>query len=273
MAFNLEMLKKHKIGVGIVVVAGGIAVLYVLSSRGSTASAAPSGDSDILAAESAQGQAQAAVAVQTNAQNAAIQQAQINASVQNQQTSAGEDVADTQTLASLVAALDSNKTNIAVTQSNNDTAVALNADTLTAQQNIFSIQEAGLEDQINQASQENANNNATSLAALVDQLNAQGQIATQVIGDSYNLSTQQQQYTEENTQALIPTFGKQYNSGLDASAAAAETLTVLSGGNPGVAGAGVVGTSSVANTGTISNASIINSISKLGASIGAGLLA
>lgn len=273
MAFNLKLLEKHKYATGAVIIVGGIAVFYLLSRGGSAPAATSSGNGDILAADASLAQTQAAAAVQTNGQNAALQVAQINAQSTNLQTSAAEDVTNTQTLAALVAALSGNKTNIAVTQSNNDAAVAMNADTLTAQQNIFSIQEAGLEDQINQAAQENANNNATSLAGLVDTLNYQGQIATQVIGSATQLATQKESDTQQNTQALIPSFGKTYNSALDANNANAEILTVLSGGNPVVANTGVQSSVPVAQSGNAATASILNSITKLGASIGAGLFA
>lgn len=276
--FNLALLKKHKVAVGVIVVVGGIAVFYALSSSGSAATDPTAGsDSDFLAASSAEGQAQAAAAVQTNAQNAAIQQASIAAQVANNQTAAGVSVNNTNTLAALVAALNGNSTDLAVTQSNNDAATVQQKNTETANQNIFSIQEAGIVDQINQAGEINANNNATSLAGLVDTLNYQGQVANQVINSATTLSQQQETDYENNVQALAPTFGKQYNSALDANDAAVETLTVLSGGNPSVAGAGVYSSASSVASGNNANASIVNNItnsaSKIAASIGNGLFA
>lgn len=275
---NLGFLKKHKIAVGVVAVTGGIVIFYLLSQQGgSGATAAPSGDGGIAAADATLGQAQAAAAIQTNAQQVALQTAQLNAQVTNQQTSAAQDVTDTQTIASLIAALNTNSTGLAVTQSNNNSATLQNMNQLTSEQNIYQIQEGELEDQINQAANENANDNATSLSALVDQLNAQGEIATTTINDAYNLSAQQQLYNQQNTALLIPTFGKTYNSALDANNAAAETLTVLSGGNPAVAGVGVESSASATASGNAASASIINnitsSVSKLAGNIGSGLFA
>jgi hypothetical protein len=272
MAINFAEIKKHPYAIGGVVIVGGLVVFYLLS-RGSSSSASPasSSNSDYLAASSAEGQAQAAAAIQTNAQNAAIQQAQINASSTNLQTSAAQDVANTQTIASLIATLSGNKTAAEVTQSNNDAATLQQSNAEITQQNEFSIQEQGLQAQVNEAEEENANNNSTSLAGLVDTLNYQGAIASQVIGSATTLATQQQAYQEQNTEALIPTFGKQYNSALDANNAAAETLTVLSGGNPVVANTGVISSASSTAVGDSASASIINSISKLGASVAGGL--
>lgn len=272
MAFNFAEIKKHPYAVGGVVIVGGLVVFYLLSRSSSSSVSGVSGDaSSTLAADTTLGQAQAAAAVQTNGQNAALQAAQISANSTNLQTSAAEDVSDTQTVASLLAALNGNATNVSINTANDNATTLQQENSETAEQNIYSLQESGLEDQINQAAEENANNNSTSLAGLVDTLNYQGELGSQIIGSATTLAQQQQTDTEENTQALIPTFGKQYNSALDANNAAAETLTVLSGGNASVAGEGVVSSASSVAAGDNASASIINSISKLGASVGTGL--
>jgi hypothetical protein len=272
LSFNLGLLKEHPYITGSVVVVGGIVVFYLLSSSGS--SSASSGNSDYasaLAADSANQQAQAAAAIQTNAQNAQLQATQIAASVQNNQTAASVTENDTNTLAALAATLQGNNDSVDVNQTNADAATLQQANQLTSEQNIYSIQEGGLEDQINQAAEENANNNATSLSGLVDQLNAQGQIASQTIGAATTLAMQQQTYQEQNVQSILPNVGKQYNSALDANNANAEYETILSGGSPTVATAGVNSSASTANSANAATASILSSISKLGSSISTGL--
>jgi hypothetical protein len=271
MPLDVGLLKKHPYAVGSVVIVGGIVVFYLLSSSGGSGASAPSSAyGQALSADTALGQAQAAVAVQTSAQQAQIQQAQIAASSANFQTSAAEDVNNTQTLAALAATLYGGAQSTEVAQINANAETLQQANSETASQNIYALQEGGLQAQIDEQYNEQANNNATSLAGLVDQLNAQGVIASQVISSATGLASQQQTDFESNVQTLIPSFGKQYNSGLDATNAAAEIETVLANGNPTVAVSGNVSTSSAANSGNLAGASIINSISKLGASIGAG---
>lgn len=282
MPLDLAELKKHPYAVGGVVIVGGIVVFYLLSQgSSSTASSTGSDYSAALAADSANNQASAAAAIQTNAQQVALQTAQLNASVANTQTSASESVANTQTLASLAAALNSNSTSIAVTQSNNDAATLQQANTLNSQQNIYSIQEAGLQDQINQAAEENANNNATSLAGLVDQLNYGTGIATlqtnagvtlgeQAETDQNNINQQVLNYTSSTALANAP-------NAANLNSVTGILQTLLSGNNPSVAAAGTAGSTSSANTQVAGNTSIINSvisqIGKVGTSVSTGLFA
>lgn len=275
MPFDFAALKKHPYAVGGVVIVGALGVFYVLSrNSASSVSGVATDNSGVAAADASLGQAQAAAAIQTNAQNAAIQTASINASSTDLQTNAAESVANNQTVASLIAALSGNKTTAEVTQSNNDAATLQASNAEIAQQNIYQLQEEQLTHQYDIAAQEQANNNSTNLAGLVDTLNYQGQIATQVIGGATQLALQQQANTQANTQALIPTFGKQYNSALDANNAAAEILTVLSGNNAGVANSGVQSSTVATQSGNAANSSniaaITNGVAKVGSSIASG---
>ena len=259
MPLNLEELKQHPYAVGGVVIVGALIVFYYLSNGGGS-NAPSTGSSDYSAADATIQQANAAAAIQTNAQNAQIQQAQIAASVANNQTAAQVSTQNTSVLAGLIAALSGNQTGLQVAQVNANAATLQQANQEVSQQNIYSLQEAGLQDQINQAAIENANNNATSLAGFVDQLNAQGQIAAQSLNIAGGLATtQQQQYAQEVSQ-IIPLAGQQKNSALDATDQTSLFQTILSGGNPSVAAAGTNASASAANSGNAASASKVNSI-------------
>lgn len=270
MALDFELLKKHPYATGGVVIVGGLVVFYLLSRNSASSVSGVNSSGSVLAADSALGQAQAAAAIQTNAQNAAIQQAQINAQSTNLQTSAAESVTNNQTIAGLIAALSGNKTSIAVTQSNNDAATLQQMNAEVSQQNIYALQEQGLQDQINQAAQENANNNATSLAGLVDQLNAQGQIATKVIDSSTALATQSQKNYSDIATYIASQAGKPYNTANDANRATTLFSQILAGGNPSpvIANQYVQGQQNIATTGAI--ASSVSSLSNAASSIARG---
>lgn len=277
MALDLAVLKKHPYATGGVIIVGALGVFYVLSRNGSAAATSGvSSNGSILAADTALGQAQAAAAVQTNAQNAQLQVASLNASSTNLQTSAAESVANNQTIASLVAALSGNKTSIAVTQSNNDAATLQQSNAEISQQNIYQLQEEALTHQYDVAAAEAANNNATSLAAVVDQLNANGQIASQVISSASDLAKIQQQNFETNVTAILPNVGKQYNSALDANNANAAYMTILSGGNPYVAAAGTSSSTSATASGNAAGVAtvgtIVGGISSITKSIASGFI-
>lgn len=272
MSLNIGILKKHPYATGGVVIVGGIVVFYLLSRGGGTTVASSGGN--IAAADAALGQAQAAAAIQTNGQNAAIQQASIAAQSANYQTSAAEDVSNTQTLASLVAALNGNQTSIAVTRSNNDAATLQQQNAEVSQQNIEAIQEAGIINQTDQAFNINANNNQTSLAAFLAQLKEQGTIAQQTLGIAGNLAQQQETAFDSQIPYIVQHAGDQKNSGLDATNQTSIFQTILSGGNPNVAAAGTTASGAVAingnNTGASITNSIIGSITKIGTSIAGG---
>lgn len=261
MALDLGLIKKHPYATGGVVIVGGLVVFYLLS-RNSAASAsgvASNGSNGVLAADTALGQAQAAAAIQTNAQNAAIQQANIAASSTNLQTNAAESVANNQTVASLIAALSGNKTSISVTQSNNDAATLQQKNQEISQQNIYSLQEQQLTHQYDVAAQEQANNNATSLSAFVNQLNAQGEIATQVLSNQKSLSEQ-----------IIPLAGKQYNTANDANRATTLFSQILAGGNPSPVIVNQQGQTYQNINSTNATAGVINSVVKGASSVAAG---
>lgn len=275
MAINIELLKEHPYATGGVVIVGGIVVFYMLSKQGTTSQGSGSGTGNYLAADAALQQAQAAVAIQTNGQNAAIQQAQISASVANNQTAAAVTTSNTSTLAALVAALSGNKTSLAVTQSNNDAATLQQLNQEVSQQNIYAIQESGLQDQINQQFNISANNNATTLDAFKAQLAEQGAIATQSLTIAGGLATQQQQLDQLNINAIIPLAGQQKNSALDATNQTTLFQTILAHGNPTVAAYGTQASSTAAVSGNNANASNVASITagitKLGSSLIGGL--
>jgi len=260
MPFNFEELKQHPYAVGGVIIVGALIVFYYLSQQGSSNASSIGSSSDYSAADATIQQANAAAAIQTNAQNAQIQQSQIAASVANNQTAAQVSTQNTSVLAGLIAALSGNQTGLQVAQVNANAATLQQANQEVSQQNIYSLQEAGLQDQINQASIENANNNATSLAGFVDQLNAQGAIAAQSLNIAGGLATtQQQQYAQEVSQ-IIPLAGQQKNSALDATDQTSLFQTILSGGNASVAAAGTNASASAANSGNAAGASKFNSI-------------
>lgn len=277
MALDLAVLKKHPYATGGIIIVGALGVFYVLSRQSSSSAATSTGGNSILAADTALGQAQAAAAVQTNAQNAAIQQATINASSVNLQTNAAASVANNQTIASLIAALSGNKTNIAVTQSNNDAITLQQKNAEISQQNIYSLQEEQLSHQYDLAAQQHANDNATSLAGLVDTLNYQGQIATQVISSGTTLAQQKEANWETNVQAILPNVGKKYNSALDANNASAAYMTILSGGSPYVAASGVQSSTIATQSGNTANsaniATITSGIASITKSIASGFIA
>jgi hypothetical protein len=245
-------------------------VFYYLSNSGSSNASSTGSSSDYSAADATIQQANAAAAIQTNAQNAQIQQAQIAASVANNQTAAQVSTQNTSVLAGLIAALSGNQTGLQVAQVNANAATLQQANQEVSQQNIYSLQEAGLQDQINQAAIENANNNATSLSGFVDQLNAQGAIASQTIAAATGLSTQQQTYNQQNSQyilSLVP--GQQGGTPLALGLVDAALGNTSGGTSIATSALNANAATSIANT--QANASIINSITKLGSTIAGGI--
>ena len=154
------------------------------------------------------------------------------------------------------------------------------------------MQDAVLESQINAGVVENANNNATALAGTTATLSYQQQIANLQAGiasqgltisgnlaqqqeaDASNYAQQLEANYEANVKAVLPNVGKAYNSGLDANNALALQETILSGGNPGVAAAGIQSSSTATVSGNQTGAailqSIINSAAKFGTTVATG---
>lgn len=275
MSFNLGLLKEHPYITGGVVIVGGIVVYFLISGSSGGTAGTVSSASGVAAADATLGQVQAAAAVQTNAQNAAIQQAQIAASSANYQTDASVNVQNTSTLAALVAALSGNQTSLEVTRSNNDAATLQQQNQLVAEQNIYALQESGLQDQINQQYNISANTNATNLAAFQSQLAEQGSIAQQTLGIAGTLAEQQQAAYDSQIPYIVTHAGQQQNSALDATDQTSIFQTILSGGNAGVAATGTAASASAAASGNAANASQIASITggiaKIGSAIAGGL--
>jgi hypothetical protein len=192
MAFNLELLKEHPYATGTVVIVGGVIVFYLLSSSSSSSTpGANSQSSDYAAtlnADSQLAQVQAGAQVQTNAQQVALQQAQLEAQVSNTQTAASLQSNDLSTAAQLAAVLGQISGQVQENNSNNYTAVTEQANTDVFNENVVQMQDSVLNDQINAGVVENANNNATNLGA--DELGTQ--LATLQTTDTYNLEQQQE---------------------------------------------------------------------------------
>ena len=289
MAFDLALLKEHPYATGGIVIVGGLAVFYLLSSRSSgaaapaQASAAPD-DSAALAYSSQIAQANAAAQVQSNAQQVQLQQTQLQAQVASQQVASNQEMNDVNTAATLAATLAQIQ---ASAQGTTDTLAAQTtqqANQLVYAQNIQQMQDAVLESQINSGVVENANNNATALAGTESTLNYQQSIAvmqatlaSQGLTEASDLAEKQQSDFETNVQAILPTAGKAYNSGLDANNALALQQTILTGGNPGVAAAGIRSSSTAVVSGNQSGVqtlqAIINRVTNLGNTAAKGLFA
>lgn len=271
MAFNLGLLKKHPYATGGIVIVGGIAAFYLLSSGGSSAAATSGGDSGIAAADATIQQANAAAAIQTNAQQVQLQTAQLNASVANTQTAAAVNTTNTTTFADLIAALSGNKTSLEVTESNNDTAALNNANQLTSEQNIYSLQESGIQHQYDLAAEENHDNNQTNLDALNDQLGYGALIQTTALGDATDLATQQNNLNASVLQYVTSTGLSNAPNKDNLNSETAIIQQVLAGGNPGVATSYQSATATGAVASAAEGASIASSISKGASSIVTGL--
>jgi hypothetical protein len=289
MAFDLALLKEHPYATGGIVIVGGLAVFYLLSSRSSggaapaQASAVPD-NSAALAYSSQLAQAQAAADVQTNAQQVQLQQTQLQAQVASQQIDASLQTNNVNTAAQLAATLAQIQ---AGAESTTDTLAAQTTqqtNQLVYAQNIQQMQDAVLESQINSGVVENANNNATALAGTEATLNyqqtiagMQATLASQGLTEASDLAEKQQSDFETNVQAILPNAGKAYNSALDANNALALQQTILTGGNPGVAAAGIGSSSTAVVSGNQTGVATINSIlagvQNLGKTVSTGLFA
>lgn len=276
MAFNIALLKEHPYAVGGVVIVGGIVVFYLLSSSSGSTGTASSGNNNYAAALSADTQLQqvaAAAQIQTSAQQAQLQQTALQAQVANTQTAASLTASNTNTYASLIAALAGNSASVSENSTNVQGATTQQANQLLYAQNIQQMQDNVLTDQINQAGEENANNNATSLSALQDQLTYQGGVATQELTDATQIASQQtaNQFALANT--IIPMAGNQQNSALDATDQTALFQTILSGGNASVASSGNAATSSATKAGDAQSTALAAGITSGISSIAAGFFA
>lgn len=273
MALNLALLKKHPYATGGVVIVGGLVVFYLLSRQGSSAATSGTGENSDYAAElaanSAAQQAQAAVAVQTNAQQAQVTVAQLNAQSANLQTSAAEDVTDTQTVAQLLAQLDTNSKSLEVTQSNNDASTLQQQNQLQSEQNIYSLQEGALTDQYNQATIQQENNNATNLAGLVDQLN----FGALEVGDVTQLQAQKETDAAANAGQIDDLVRQTITQGgPQAGATAVDLAAVGAGGSPVFDPSSTqIAQASASAYSSLSTASIIASATKAGTSVLSGL--
>jgi hypothetical protein len=300
MPLDLKLIKEHPYATGGIVIVGGLVVFYLLSSSESSSAAASSspGQTDQTAAlsyDAQLAQAQAAAQVQTNAQQVQLQQTQLQAQVASQQIDASVATNNINTAATLAATLAQIQ---ASTQQNQDTEEAQTVqqgNQLVYAQNIQQMQDSVLESQINAGVVENANNNATALAGTDATLDYQqeiaamqagiasqgltiaGNIAEQQESDASTLAETQASNYESNVQAILPNVGKAYNSGLDANNALALQETILAGGNPSVAAAGVASSTTAATsgnqTGLATLNTIVNGVTGLGKTVATGLFA
>jgi hypothetical protein len=271
MAFDLALLKEHPYATGGIVIVGGVAVFYLLSSRSSAApaqaSAAVPDNSAVLAYSSQLAQAQAAAEVQTNAQQVQLQQTQLQADVASQQIDASLHTNDVNTAAQLAATLAQIQAGAESTTQTLAAQTTQQANQLVYAQNIQQMQDAVLESQINSGVVENANNNATALAGTEATLNyqqtiagMQATLASQGLTEASDLAEKQQSDFETNVQAILPNAGKAYNSALDANNALALQQTILTGGNPAVAAAGIQSSSTATVSGNQTGIATINAI-------------
>jgi len=207
MALDFALLKEHPYTTGVVVIVGGLVVFYFLSnSQGS--STVVSGGTDntaaVLSADEQEAQIQAGESVQNNAQQVALQQAQLQAQVANNQVAASVAINNTNTAAQLAAALENGQIGLQENNSNNAAVTTQQANQLLYAQNIQQMQDSVLESQINSGVLENANNNATALAgaqveAGVSETIAgyQQNLALQGLQDSFNA-------TESYQNSILP---------------------------------------------------------------------
>ena len=264
MALDFELLKKHPYATGGVVIVGGIVVFYLLSSSGGGGGGgSSSGSSDYSSALSADTQlAQINAAAQTSQSQteAELQAAQLSANVSNYQTSASLQAADVQTAAALAGTLGEISAEVNENASNNYTAVTEQANNDISNENIYGMQESVLADQINAGVEENANNNATNLAATSIVTGANTTLGLASLNDATGLAEQQQTDFENNVNNIIPLAGQQKNSALDATDQTSLFQTILAGGNSGVATAGVGASASTAASGNAASAAKVGSV-------------
>lgn len=307
---DLSWFKEHKMVVGAGVVGLIILILLLKSSGSGAASSATTDDGTAeLAAESQLAQTQAA----SNAQQLQAQTAQQTAALQGQvatqqiaaQLSATENTNDdqlaailAQTTAGLTATESSNATSVqnntittggqvAINQSNNDAQTAQQQANLEYAENLQGQQDAVLTAQINAGVDENANNNATSLAetntaaqyqsylaSLQAGIASQGiasntTVALAGLSDQTTLESQGQSDQFSLDQYIEQNAGSKQNSGLDATDQTSIFASLI---NPAAA-TGVPGASaSVANNATNATTSTINGLISTAGSITNGVV-
>jgi hypothetical protein len=250
MHFDASALSKHKYTIAGVIV--GAFVLFKLINGKSSASANPT----TAAGNSSLAQIQAAQAVQTGAQNAAVQTAQIQADAQKYATDASVKMSDNAlaaTLAQYAAQLDLGKyqTDAAVTEAGMQTRVAL--------------------------ATVDASNHQADLAERVSQstIAAQKDITETYLSDAYSLARTDQANNETNTQYILQHAGDKKNSQLDATDQTTLFQTILAKGSPGVAATGSqasVATATEEKSGTVQqNGAIIGAATGIAKTILDGL--
>lgn len=277
MPFDLAFVKEHPYEIGGVVIAGGLVLFYLLSRGSGTISApASTGSSDYAAtlnADSQLAQVAAAAQVQTNQQQAQLQAAQIQAETQAQSIQASVTTNNVNTAAQLAGVLGQISGQVQMNEANNYAAITEQANNSVSQENIYGMQEAVLEDQINAGVVENANNNATSLAGGEYQIGAQTTIASQGLTEAEKLASQQQTQYANEVNMIVPLAGQQKNSALDAQDQTSLFQTILSGGNPSVAVSGNNATSTSVVSGNNAGASKVGTISSGISNLLSGLFA
>ena len=276
-AFDLALLKEHPYATGGIVIVGGIVVFYLLSSSqsssGGTTGASGTSSSDYaaaLAADAQLAQTQAAASVQTNAQQVALQQQQLEAQVSNNQTAASLQTTNMQTAAQLAATLA--QISGQTTQSANQYAYA---------ENIQAMQDQVLQAQIDSGVFENANNNATALAGVQSTNDLQYGIATLQAGVADTgvkaaETVQEQQLTQQynlSHQVLDTVQQAGLNHGTQSLETSLVGVVGSALGQPQVATAAVQSNASAAAASSAATASIINSITGAASHVATGLLA
>lgn len=235
--FDVEALKKHPYTIGGVIIVGGLIIFYLLSKSGSSATASDGGLGEALQYDENQAQVNASLAAQQQQTQAQTQQAELEAQVSNTQTAASLDASNTATEANLA----DNIAGIIGSIYDTNASTVNNANEEVYTENVQSMADAVLENQTNAGVYENANNNATNLAATE-------------LGDNL--------YAED-VATIAPNIGKQYNSGGDLESATALEETILANGNPGVAALGSTGVASVTTSGNTLASNVVGSISNL----------
>ena len=233
MALDLALIKEHPYATGAVVIVGGLVVFYILSgSQGSAGSGALGGGPSsadyqaMLAANSQAAQANAAASVQQQAQQTQLQQAQLEADVSNQQTAASLSASNTSTAAQLAATLAQVAASVQMNQTNMDAQTAQNANQYVYAENIQQMQDQVLESQINSGVIENANNNATALAAT----QVQADLSSQSITAGLTLAQQQESDYNDLATYIAGKAGQPFNTANDANRATTLYSQILAGG-------------------------------------------
>jgi hypothetical protein len=130
-----------------------------------------------------------------------------------------------------------------------------------------------LTDQINSGVEENANNNASAVAALNITTGANTTLGLASLNDATGLAQEQQTNFETNVNNIIPLAGQQKNSALDATDQTSLFQTILSGGNSSVASTGTSASASTAASGNAASVSKVGSVTSGLTSLLSGLFA